>query len=70
MDLFSFLQNPVLWKVLLVYWIFSAAVGAMPMPHDKSSGFYRWFFAFVHSLAGNLNRAAVALKAPGAQNGQ
>lgn len=65
-ELTSLLSNPLVWKVLLSFWVFSAAVGAMPTPKKGSSPFYVWAFRFLHGLSGNLNRAAVALKVPGA----
>lgn len=61
------LANPLVWKVLGGYWVFSAAIGAMPTPATSSNPFYVWAFRFGHGLAGNLNRAAVALKVPGAE---
>lgn len=65
-ELTSLLSNPLIWKVLGCYWVFSAAVGAMPTPEKGSNLFYVWAFRFLHGLSGNLNRAAVALKVPGA----
>jgi hypothetical protein len=62
------LANPVVWKVLGGYWVFSAAVGAMPTPNEKSADWYVFLFRFGHALSGNLNRAAVALKVPGAED--
>lgn len=67
MDVLGFLNNPVLWKAMLGYWLFSAFVGALPMPDSNSGKLYKFCFAFMHTLSGNLNRAAVALRAPGAQ---
>lgn len=61
-DLFS---NPLVWKLLISYWIFSAIVGAMPTPNTEGSQFYIFLFRFAHALGGNLNRAAMALKVPG-----
>jgi hypothetical protein len=66
-ELTSLLANPLIWKVLGAYWVFSAAIGAMPTPQQDSSRVYVWAFRFGHGLSGNLNRAAVALKVPGAQ---
>ncbi|GEM_PF-3151539 len=67
------LGNPLVMKLLkwlLAYWVYSAAVGAMPMPQPGGSGFYKWAFAFLHGVAGNVNRALVAMKVPGAQEEQ
>lgn len=60
------LANPVVWKVLAFYWVFSAAVGALPTPRESGSQGYIFLFRFAHALSGNLNRAAIALKVPGA----
>lgn len=60
------LANPLVWKVLGAYWVFSAAVGALPTPLQSDSRLYQFFFRFCHALSGNVNRAAVALKVPGA----
>jgi hypothetical protein len=65
--LMDLLANPLVWKVLLFYWIFSAAVGSMPTPSTNTNGFYIFLFRFAHSLSGNLNRAAVALHVPAAE---
>lgn len=62
------LANPLFWKILLSYWVFSAAIGAMPTPKADGSTLYMFIFRFGHALSGNLNRAAVALKVPGAPN--
>lgn len=66
-SLADLLSNPVVWKVLAFYWLFSAAVGAMPTPVEKSGQLYIFVFRFAHALGGNLNRAAIALKVPGAE---
>jgi hypothetical protein len=63
-ELFS---NPLVWKLLISYWVFSAIVGAMPTPEANSSKFYVFLFRFAHAMGGNLNRAAMTLKVPGAQ---
>jgi hypothetical protein len=42
---------------MVSYYLFSSAVGAMPMPDASSSKFYRWLFSFLNALAANLNRA-------------
>lgn len=67
-QLHELLMNPVVWKVLVAYWVFSAFVGALPTPTDKSPAIYRFFFRFAHGLSGNLNRAALSFKIPGASD--
>jgi hypothetical protein len=73
--LVELLTNPLVLKALLGYWVYSAFVGAWISPEEfskviKGPGWqllYRIVFAFLHGLSGNLNRAAIALKVPGAQ---
>lgn len=64
-EVFSFLSNPLLWKVVLAYWLFNSLVDALPLPNG--SEFYRFVYRFLHGVAGNLNRAAQKLNVPGAQ---
>jgi hypothetical protein len=61
------LQHPTL-AALVVYYVFSAAISALPTPSAASSAFYRWFFGFSHILAGNVMRVVTA-RFPGATNG-
>lgn len=35
---------------LLIYFIFSTAIGAMPTPEANSSGLYQWFYKFSNGL--------------------
>jgi hypothetical protein len=39
------------------YWAFSAVVGGMPPPDEKSSKGYVWMHNSLHILAGNITRA-------------
>lgn len=71
----NLLKDPMAIKVVitvvvtvLLYFAFSAAVGAMEMPDEKSSKRYRFWFRFFNRLAGNLDRAAKALHVPGADD--
>jgi hypothetical protein len=38
---------------LVTYWIFTSAIHTMPHP-AAAHGFYSWFYAFTHILAGGL----------------
>jgi len=69
-SLSDLLANRIFWEVIAGYWVFSAAVGALPTPPQGGSLLYMFIFRFAHILSGNVNRAAVALKVPGAQDGQ
>lgn len=71
------LANPLVWKVLIFYWVFSAFVGALPLASDPRMAkvlvnrpgwelAYCVFLAFLQGLSGNLTRAAIAFKVPGA----
>lgn len=66
-SILDLLSNPLVWKVLITYWVFSAAVGAMPTPSTNANAFYIFLFRFAHGVSGNLNRAAVALHVPTAE---
>lgn len=59
----DFLSNPVVWKVLLGYWIFNSMTTALPLPNGGK--LYQFFYAFCHALAGNLDKAATIFKVPG-----
>lgn len=43
------------------WWVFSAAVGAMPAPSKEpgkeSSAFYQWLYMFLNTIAANIARA-------------
>lgn len=65
-ELLQLLANPLFWGVMAGYWLFSAAVGSLETPTMADSKLYRFFFRFLHRLAGNLNRAAIQFKIPGA----
>ena len=52
---------------LVAYYIISAAIGALPAPAADSGNFYKWFFQFSNTLAGNLTRA-FSSKLPGGSN--
>jgi hypothetical protein len=43
-----------LWTVAAMYWIFSAAVSALPDPAPGGSPGYLWLYRFSHTIAGNL----------------
>jgi hypothetical protein len=38
---------------LIAYWLFTNAINTMPHP-VAVHGFYPWFYAFTHALAGGL----------------
>lgn len=66
-SLMELISNPVVWKVIITYYIFSAIVGALPTPETGGNKFYQFVFRFAHILAGNISRAAVKFQVPGAE---
>lgn len=74
-ELLELLKNPLVWKLLIGYWTFTALVGSLPSPEKVSvytkSGvallIYGTIFGFLHIIAGTITRAALAFKVPGAQ---
>jgi hypothetical protein len=65
-SLIELFSNPLVWKVVISYWLFSAVVGAMPTPDPGGSKWYVFLFRLAHGIGGNLNRAAMKLNVPGA----
>lgn len=47
------------FESIAVYWVFSAAVGAMQPPKGDNGGFYGWVYRFTHTV---LQLAAANLK--------
>jgi hypothetical protein len=66
-SLAELLANKTFWMVIGGYWIFMAFVGSMEAPLSSDPRWYRMLFRFCHILSGNVNRAAIALKVPGAE---
>lgn len=56
--LVALLGDPYLWAILISYFAFNSAVGALEAPDATSGKFYRWLFKFSNLFAGNLNRSA------------
>ena len=55
--MFEFMLQHRFWGALGIYWIFSAAVSAMPEPVNGSGAGYRWLYRFLHTTAGNITTA-------------
>jgi hypothetical protein len=66
----EFVTQHQFWSAAVIYWIFSAAVSAMPKPASpcqaRSSGpepgpntnpGYLWLYRFLHTIAGNITTA-------------
>lgn len=56
------------WSLVIGYWVFSNAVGSMPLPGPGANPWYAWMFKFLNGLAANLSRA-FASKIPGVDTG-
>ena len=52
-----FLLQHQFWAAVAIYWIFSAAVSAMPEPAASGSPRYLWLYRFIHTIAGNITTA-------------
>lgn len=63
MKAWNFLVAHQTISILVGYYVMSAAIGSLPSPDAESHKFYRWFFQFSNTLAGNLSRA-LASKLP------
>ena len=63
-EILNLMGNPYFWGAVALYWTFSAAIGALPAPTEKSGAFYRWAFQFLNTLAANVARA-FSSKIPG-----
>jgi len=44
------------YALIVMMWVFTAAVTSLPSPGKDSSPFYQWFFGFTTILAGALKR--------------
>jgi hypothetical protein len=53
----DFLLQHQFWAAVVLYWIFSAAISALPEPGPKGSPGYVWLYRFLHTTAGNLTTA-------------
>ena len=53
----NFLLQHQFWVAVGLYWIFSAAISAMPEPKPDGSPGYLWLYRFLHTTAGNLTTA-------------
>jgi hypothetical protein len=53
----NFLLQHQFWAAVGLYWIFSAAVSALPEPGPNGSPGYVWLYRFMHTTAGNLTTA-------------
>lgn len=52
-DMESFFSSNTLYT-LIAYWIFNAAVQALPKPGENASPYYVFLFNFAHLLSANV----------------
>jgi hypothetical protein len=55
--MFQFFIQHQFWVAVAAYWLFSAAVSALPEPSSTSGPGYLWLYRFCHTTAGNLSTA-------------
>jgi hypothetical protein len=53
----NFLLQHQFGVAVVLYWIFSAAISALPEPKPNGSPGYLWLYRFLHTTAGNLTTA-------------
>jgi hypothetical protein len=56
--------NHPIWDTIIIFWVISAAVNALPEPSETSSGWYRWVYTFLTTLVGHLHDAINQRKQP------
>lgn len=54
--IWNFIMGHQTTAALVVMWIGSNIVTALPSPSNQSGGFYKFTFALVHGLAGSIPR--------------
>ena len=52
--MFDFVAKHEFWVAVGAYWVFSAAVSALPTPSSNAQAAYLWMYRFLHTLAGNV----------------
>ena len=50
----QFLLQHQFWAAVAAYWLFSAAISAMPEPGGNDRPGYLWLYRFLHTTAGNI----------------
>ena len=63
----NIIHDPNFWFLVGAYWIFIAAVGALPPPTPSSGPGYQFLYKFLHTIAGNIT-TAFGNKIPGNVN--
>jgi hypothetical protein len=66
-NVWAFLVAHQTTATLIGYYVFAAFVGALPMPDNTSGKFYRFFFAFINTIAANISRSSASISTQGQQ---
>lgn len=56
-ELINIIGSPHFWGLVFLYWIFNAAVEALPAPTEKNGPGYWWAYKFFNTLSGNVQEA-------------
>ena len=57
MTITDWLGQHSITDTIVLYWIFSAIVNALPEPGANGSGLYKWLYTFLATIAGHLHDA-------------
>lgn len=57
MTITDWLGQHSITDTIVLYWIFSAIVNAMPEPAVNGNGWYKWLYTFLTTIAGHLHDA-------------
>jgi len=52
------------WRLVLLIWLLSSAIGAMPVPNGgpvTGTWWYKWLYGALHTAAGNLPQVLTTL---------
>lgn len=52
-------------SALIAFWLGSNFISALPSPNTNSGSGYKFFFSFMHGLAGSLPRLLPMMRLPG-----
>lgn len=64
-SIWSFIAAHQTASALITFWLGSNFISALPSPNQQSGNGYKFFFSFMHGLAGSLPRLLPNLRLPG-----
>ena len=56
-ELLQVVGNPYFYALVAAYWVFNAAVEALPAPTDTNGLGHHWAYKFLNTLSGNVQEA-------------